>query len=821
MTATGFGPYARPLDAISLADTDQVGRKAAVLGELSAAGFPVPQGFSLTADALAETLAGACGADVAEIPLPDKVSAGLSEIAGVLGDTPVAVRSSGVAEDLEGMSFAGQYESILNVVGAENLVAAVRACWASAFSARVSTYQGSGEDEPAGQGRMSVLIQRMVPADAAGVAFSANPVTGNRSEVLVSAVRGLGDRLVSGNATPDEWVVRDGGAERGSGAEDAITAGQAVAVAELAAKIEAHFGVPQDIEWAIADGAIWLLQARPITALPDEQAAIAVEVPPGFWSRSNYSPRPMSPLLRSVALPLWNTITAHLFVFGIGDRIEFCEVGGWLYSRFKVLQGPQAIMERLGEAMAAVARDDVAAVLRNWFTEWQPALTARQAELRDTVDPAALSDDDLLANLADVLAVWGQAWEYHYRIGGAGTLILGELGVACRELLGWDAPETFQLLTGLPGKTTEPAYRLAELVGLARERPWVVDLLATADEAAARALENVDRAFAHAFDAYQREFGHRLLGLDFTEQTMAEQPVLVLKLIAGQLDRDFDPTADAAALVAERRALEDAARLALAQGPNADRDRFERLLGRAQWAYPARDDSQYFAQVGAALVRRTVLEIGSRLAGRGQLAAGTDVFLLEHDEIVAALRDGSDRRDLVGRRRAEQTWAQANRGPASYGEAPPPPSPGQWMSQLPPAAQALIGAGMWAWREVTNERAQSGAHGHSDGTVRGIAASRGTYTGPVRVILSEAEFDKLQPGDVLVCPETTATWSVLFPSVGALVTDHGGLLSHPAIIAREYRVPAVLATEDATTRLRDGQIVTVDGAAGTVEIASI
>jgi pyruvate,water dikinase len=805
--------YARPLADIGLADTDQVGRKAAVLGELTSAGFPVPQGFSLTADALAAALASSSTSDVGEIPLPAAVSATLSEIAGLLGDTPVAVRSSGVAEDLEGMSFAGQYESILNVVGEAALVAAVRECWASAFSARVASYQGENDTS-----RMSVLIQHMVPADAAGVAFSANPVTGDRSEVLVSAVRGLGDKLVSGNATPDEWSVRDGAAEHTSGVENAITAEQAVAVADLACKIQAHFGAPQDIEWAIAGGTLYLLQARPITALPDEQIALPVEVPDGFWTKSNYSPRPMSPLLRSVALPLWNTITAHLFRFGIGDRIEFCEIGGWLYSRFKVLAGPEAIMARLGEAMAAVARDEVAKVLSDWFGEWQPTLTARQAELRNNVDPATLSDADLVSNLDDVLQVWGQAWEFHYRIGGAGTLILGELGVACRELLGWDAPETFQLLTGLPGKTTEPAYRLAELVGLAKARPWVVELLAgTVTDQTAAGLSDVDRGFENAFLDYQREYGHRLLGLDFTEQTMAEQPALVLKLINGQLNRDFDPAADAAALIDERRALEAQAREALA-GRQEDRDRFERLLARAQWAYPARDDSQYYAQVGAALVRRTALEVGRRLAERGVLAAVDDVFLLELDEAKAALTDGTDRQALAARRQAEQNWADANPGPGTYGEPTAPPSPGEWLAKLPPAAQSLIQCGMWAWREVTNERAHHAGQGGDDDSVRGIAASRGRYTGTVRVILSEAEFDKLQPGDVLVCPETTATWSVLFPSVGALVTDHGGLLSHPAIIAREYRVPAVLATENATTRLQDGQIVTVDGTTGVVEL---
>jgi pyruvate,water dikinase len=238
--------------------------------------------------------------------------------------------------------------------------------------------------------------------------------------------------------------------------------------------------------------------------------------------------------------------------------------------------------------------------------------------------------------------------------------------------------------------------------------------------------------------------------------------------------------------------------------------------------HPGRDDSHYLTQVAGGLSRRAVLEIGRRLAERRLLAAPETVFLLSHDEATTALLDTIDRRALARRRAAERSWVVAHPGPESLGAQGGSGGSGgdiaDRMAALPPAARRILEIGLWAWKEVSGERADGMRTPDDARMLRGIAGSRGRYTGQVRVITTEADFDKLRPGDVLVCPETNPQWAVLFPSVGALVTDHGGLLSHPAIIAREYRVPAVLATATATTRLRDGQVVIVDGDAGVVEI---
>lgn len=804
MTAT---VYLRALADVGLVDADQVGRKAAVLGELLRNGFPVPRGFVIPADALASGDPG----------LPDSMASALAGVVAAVNG-PLAVRSSSAAEDTAESSYAGQYESILDVIGTAELVEAVRTCVNSAYADRVAVYRAA---TGGAAGRMSVLIQRLVDADAAGVAFTANPVTGDRDEVIVNAVRGLGERLVSGRSTADQWTVRAGEPHLDRDVEGAISAAQAVAVAELARRVEGFFGAPQDIEWAIADGAVWLLQSRPITALPEPPAGlrpIPVTVPEGSWERSTYTPEPLSPMFSSLMLPGLHALTVHLFPYSIGERIEFREVGGWLYSRFVKAEEPLRIKEKLGRAIAATKAGKPAAFYRDWFELTEPALTARIAELRH-VDVDRLTDVELLGHLDAVHETWRETLAAHFQCGGSGTFVLGELGVTCRDLLGWDAKATLSLLLGLGGKTTEPAYALAGLVDLVRHRPSVAKLIheATAPDAEFwHRLRTADPDFHAAFQAYQDTYGLRTLGMDIVEPTMAQRPDLVLNLIRGQLTRGFDPASDRTRLAAERTAAEQAARAALADRPRADRDRFDAALAMAQRAHPGRDDSHYLTQLAGGLLRRAVLAIGDRLAARGDIAVAQDVFGLRHDEARDALVYHVDRHTLVRERAAERAWAMANRGPDHYGPRQDGP-PADFLAQVPPPARHLIDVGMWAWREVSGDNAPV-RDDRDSRVLHGIAGSRGRHTGRVQVITSEQEFDRLRPGDVLVCPETTPQWAVLFPSVGALVTEHGGLLSHPAIIAREYRVPAVLATRDATNRLRDGQIVTVDGDAGVVEI---
>jgi rifampicin phosphotransferase len=834
--------FMRSLDDAGLDDGALLGAKAATLADLKRAGFPVPEGVVVTTEALAHALASAGvradaqSEDVEGIPLPADLVAELSAAIEQLGPGPFAVRSSGVDEDLPGASYAGLYETVLNVA-AEAVPNAVRHCWSSAFSQRVQEYrQSSGSDGPVA---MAVLILPMVQADAAGVAFSADPISGDRGTVVVSAVRGLGERLVSGQASPDEWVVRGGDARPRAEPEGAIDAAMATRVAELARRVERYRGTPQDIEWALSGSDLVLLQGRPITTLPDqpiEPVPVPVEVPPGFWEReASHAPKPWTPMSLSVGSgePRNKAIRRMFGEFGLlADTLEFAQIGGWDYSRLVPLGGrdrppPPAFLmpllvrlvpimrRRVADAVAAIRSDKAGRLVEQWYDEWHPELDARIAELRE-VDLETLDDPALDADTgrAAELLRWGT--EIHFTLHGALVPILADLAFTCQEQLGWSDQEFLVLLAGLSSTSTQPAHRLAELSRLATERPAVCALLNRVDRGTANRMATADPEFAEAFADYERDFSIRALRYEIADPSLAETPELTLRLLADQLAHRYDPAAEAATLAEHRGVAVDRARSALSRHPTAQRERFEKALSRAERAYPVREDNEFFTlSVPIALLRYRLLELGRRLVAREQFVQPDDVFFLTLDEARAALRDGGNRRELVTRRRGERAFIEQHPGPPTYGKPPgPPPS----LDSLPPEPRFLMKALVWYIDRVM-EATFANRDQRADGDVLdGIAASPGRYTGPVRVIMDESRFDRLRSGDVVVCPITSPVWSVLFPSVGALVTDTGGVLSHPAIIAREYRVPAVVATGNATALLHDDQIVTVDGTAGRIEL---
>ncbi|HEY3004602.1 MAG TPA: PEP/pyruvate-binding domain-containing protein [Kribbellaceae bacterium] len=786
------------------------GRKAATLARLAAAGFPVPPGVVIPA-AVPEDAPGR------ELSVPADVAADLLRAVRAWGDVPLAVRSSGVDEDGADASYAGLFTSVLGVHGDRALLDAVRACWRSAFDARVTSYAGSQPLRPA------VLVQPMVAARAAGVAFTADPVTGERGCVLIDAVVGLGDRLVSGAATPDRWTVRGDDVRQHSTDESAIDEPRARSIAVLAWRVEAELGGPQDIEWALVDDQVILLQARPVTALPAEPVPVPVEVPPGYWMReASHAPLPWLPFTRTWAgminAPGRRMATELGLLF---DGVDMQQIGGWAYVRIVPLGGKEpprlpnwlvpvvfrlvpALRRRIRGSVAAMRSDVPGQLVDRWSREWQPDFDARIRVLRER-RLAALSDTALDGHLADVLTLAADGADVHFRLHGALAMVLGEFAFTCRDLLGWDETRMFSLLCGTSTTSTMPARALADVAALAG--PRVRALLAQgapADEVLA-----ADQEFAAAVAAYLGEFGCRALAYELSQPSLEERPDLLLGLVRDVLDSGFDPGADQE-LARRREAAANTAREILA---GAELRRFERALQRALAAYPVREDNEFFTMSAPlGLLRRAALELGRRLAERGQIAAVEDVFFLHAEEARTLLADGADARHTVARRKGEHAWVLAHPGPASYGRDPGPPPP---LRGLPDEARLANEAFLWTIERILASKPSGGCQGC---TLTGIAASPGRYTGPVRIIRSEAEFDRLRAGDVLVCPATSPVWSVLFPSIGALVTDHGGTLSHPAIIAREYRVPAVVATCVGTAKLHDGQLVSVDGTTGTVEV---
>lgn len=433
-------------------DASVVGTKAAHLARLAGLGFRVPEGFVITATACDRVLAAAGQAGGAGVGpgIPADVWAQVRSNLGKLGDGAVAVRSSGTAEDLTGASYAGQYETVLGVQGPAAVADAIGRCLASASSGQVRAYQASEARAP-----MAVLVQRMVPADAAGVAFTANPVSGD-AEVLVSAVKGLGDRLVSGQATPDEWVIRGDGASCLRSPEGALGPGPAAEIAVLARSVEEVFGCPQDIEWAIAGGELFVLQARPITALP---VAPDFRVPrEGFWQKDTaHFTHPITPFGASVILPALSAASRPVAAeFGLlFDGMEARSLGGEVYMHAmppggkKLRSAPPPwviwvaarlvpqLRRRARAAQAAITSGLPERILGTWESEQRAAFAREIGELR-RADLATLSDAALLAHLECVKGLLARGEEVHFRLLMPYALALRELAATCRDLFGWD-----------------------------------------------------------------------------------------------------------------------------------------------------------------------------------------------------------------------------------------------------------------------------------------------------------------------------------------------------------------------------------------------
>ncbi|MDX8036700.1 PEP/pyruvate-binding domain-containing protein [Lentzea sp. BCCO 10_0856] len=422
-------------------DREEAGGKASTLAELLAIGFPVPPGFVVLARAFEQS-------DTA-------LDATLLEAAERLGSSPFAVRSSAAAEDLPDASYAGLYESFLNVpLG--GLPEAVRACRASMAAARVTAYR----DTPT---QMAVLVQTMVEADAAGVAFTADPLTGDRDDLLVTAVRGLGERLVGGEAIGDQWTVRGSAVRCQRVTEHAVDADQVRAVAELARRVEAHFGRPQDIEWAFAAGRLFLMQARPMTALPDP---VDWRAPgPGLWQRNfrlgEWLPEPLTPLFADWVLPRIIAGFNEEMKATAGVSLPFGHelVHGWYYTTPHPVITPARLAGAFVQGRLTLVRFVHHALVRPLVnppaadTALLAQLHVRWTELRTRYQQLA---DSAESEVDDIAFLAGRYLWLLAVVGGAAWKMEAALGRFARRYLADQLPDgAAVLLAGLPGIETD------------------------------------------------------------------------------------------------------------------------------------------------------------------------------------------------------------------------------------------------------------------------------------------------------------------------------------------------------------------------------
>ena len=815
-------------------DLDSAGGKGANLGELLRAGFPVPPGFVVTtlayreafeaagidsalAEAMSETDADDVRHAVGAMAVPDAVESAVVAAYRRLGGGAVAVRSSATAEDLPGATFAGQQDTYLNIDGEQAVVDAVRRCWASLWTRRAVSYRSrAGIDHRTVQ--IAVVVQRLVDADSAGVMFTANPVTGVRDETVIDASPGLGEAVVSGRVTPDHFVLgpdgrllqrrlgrrevviraaAEGGVREETGDDGTEHLDDAVlrSVAEVGTRIERHFGAPQDIEWVVADGVLWIVQARSLTALPPEP----VRVNPLRRVMTNI----VAELLPERPYPLdMTTWTVH----GHGRILTrmLAEIPAIRISVDAMLPEVDGVVDRLVPPDPRPSLRTLATPFRmaprirrfrtdRWTEDHRFIEFDRDVRALRAVDPATLDWAELVRvprRALDILdGLISLRIDYLPRVGFSLLrlrLLLGILGLG---------RESSPLLRGVHTRTGDANAALSELAqAVADHETWRAAFESHDDDALATLIDNSSdfAGLRERIAVFLDEYGHRETTSAFlaSAPNWGDDPRMLFSSVRSLIARPTSASAGASngatgdrdAAEAERRILRRRRVRAFRAGAAIIDIAHEARAGIA-----FREDTHFHAMRPLQPLRRALLEAGARLVSAGLLAEAADVFHLRYEELLAIDDPGA----IHERQRSKLVAAVERRAlrRTRYGGAP-------LISPLTLTARAS----------------------DDDALVSGTPAGGGRATGTVRVIREPAEFARLQPGDILVCPYTNPSWTPLFQIAAGVVVDSGGIASHAAIVAREYGLPSIMGTGSGTSMLRDGQVVTIDGGTGRVEL---
>jgi pyruvate,water dikinase len=868
-----MGCYVLQLQEVDRTQFAVVGGKGALLGELARIeGIRVPDGFCVTADAFRRALTAvpslkdrldrlshlqpqdrdATAALAVEIrraveaaEIPDDLAAAIT---GRLAERAAyAVRSSATAEDLPGASFAGQHDSYLNVVGPASILKHVSRCWASLFTERAVTYRlRNGFDHR--QAQMAVVVQEMVFPEAAGVLFTADPVTANRKVTAVEAGFGLGEALVSGLVNPDAYKVRDGRiaakaigtkplaihAAPGGGTrpqpvaaerqeQPALTDAQVLRLAQLGRRIEAHFGAPQDIEWCLVDDRFQIVQSRPITTLfpvpvaDDLENHVYVSVGHGQMMTDPIKPLGLS-LFQLTALPRMYEAAGRLFVDVAGrlaspqtraltlealgkgdpligdalrtilDRGDFVQLlpdgdAGGGAPAASAVTGPAGGPPPPIATAATVVADLIA---RN-----EGSVATLKRDIASRSGQALL--DFIIADIAELKRLLFEPLSHQVLMAGMrATWWLND------QMLAWLGEKNAAdvLTRGVPGNvTSEMGLELLDVADVIRPYPDVVAFLERVkDDGFLDELSTLDGGLQarDAIATYLDKYGMRCVGeIDITRPRWSEQPTTLLPLLLSNVKK-FEPGAGKRRVEEGRRQAVEKERELLARLralPDGERKAGEtkEMIDRIHAFTGYREYPKYGIVNRYLVYKQALLREAERLVRAGALDQREDIFYLTLQELQQSVAAGYVDRALIGARRDAFRAYQA---------------------LTPPRVLTSDG-------EVI-----AGRYRRDDlpaGALVGLPVSAGTVEGRARVILDMAEAE-LEAGDILVTAHTDPSWAPLFVAVNGLVTEVGGLMTHGAVVAREYGLPAVVGVERATLLIRDGQRIRVNGTDGYVEV---
>jgi pyruvate,water dikinase len=861
--------YVLEFQEIHRTEVTVAGGKGAHLGELSRIeGIRVPGGFCVTTDAFRRIMEDASSIDdrldrlsrlspddrkeirtlsaeirrtLEGIAIPDDLASPITRSVARLGEhAAYAVRSSATAEDLPTASFAGQQDTYLNVVGPAAILEHISRCWASLFTERAVTYRlRNGFDQRKVQ--MAVVVQQMVFPQASGILFTADPVTSNRTVVSVEAAFGLGEALVSGRVNADVYKVREGeivakaiatkqlaiDASPAGGTQElalaperqvqpALTDAQVVRLAQLGRQIEAHFGGPQDIEWCLAEGDFWIVQSRPITTLfpipaaSDQGNHVYVSV-----GHQQMMTDPMKPLGVSVwqltAMAPMHEAGGRLFV-DVTQRLASPTTRGSILALGKsdplIGDALQTIVEREG-FLPSLADADPAqlggpsprgapdpidtdpAIVTGLIERYQASVADLRRDIETKSGPALF--DFLLEAFAEHKRALGDPLSIQAIM--AGMEATWWLNDKLQEWLGEKNAADTLTRSAPHNVTSEMGLALLDVADVIRPHPDVVAFLDSVenegflDELAKLAGGTQAR---DAIEAYLGRYGMRCVGeIDITRPRWSERPTTLIPLILDNI-RNFEPGAGERrfeqgrqeALKSEHELLE---RLRALPGGARKAEETKRMIDRVRTFIGYREYPKYFIISRYFVYKQALLDEAERLVEAQVLREKDDIFYLTFQELHDVART---------HRVADELISQRKHAFRSFQALTPP-------------------------RVLTSEgEIITGAYRRDDapgGALIGLPVSAGTIEGRARVIrdMSEAE---LEPGDILVTAYTDPSWTPVFVAVTGLVTEVGGLMTHGAVIAREYGLPAVVGVEHATQLIRDGQRIRVNGTDGYVEL---
>ncbi len=857
------------------------GGKTRNLAALARAGFPVPVAYAMpgwVADSFLSTVLDIADRPRALLRTPHVSESRLDEIAERVrtatlpqdvvtsvrdalvamtdeGATSFAVRSSGTHEDQEGASAAGMHSTLLNLVREDEVLDAVKACWASLFRPRVLSYLRTlGDDVPFSVG---VLIQAMVPAEISGVLFTANPLTGDAGEVVVNAAYGLGSSVVDGRVTPDtyridkatgqlrdrvlgdkaiEVLLDDGGGVREVKVDaadrdrPALTEQQLLNLTDLATRIENHFGDTRDVEWAIAHHEVYVLQARPVVIPRIRNRGASRERP---WDRRKivWSNANVGEALPGVATPFTWSVLSQFSELGfrrafgalgctvpkdaelVGDfrgRIylnltEFSAIISqipWIHPSTLVrLGGGQYAAEldeviedrsssgfllRLPQTVSRYARENFRLKARiedfeTYFGEERQRIQSIDPRL---LEPSGL--DRMLGDVEHLLDETGSIMLTAYA--NLLTAVLVLLGIV-RLFAGRDASGMYRdLLSGLQDvSSARPGFALWQIAQLAKGEPEVAQKLLEGDLAKMTVEDLPPGRTRDALRDFLLDYGYRgVREAEIAEPRWVENPTLMLAALRSHIEGDVDLAQRERDL---QHAREEAQEKLERSVPLPLRPGIRKLLDFVRRFTRMREHLRGHVVEVLGMFRRVALEASRRIESREPEAGDDAAFFLTLPEVRRVLYDENERVAIrVQRRRLEHERNQALPEPPSTFVGFPPDE------SLPPGAARQL---------------------------RGLAASRGVAEGRVRILRDPSKAADFAPGEILVVAAADTGWAPLFLAASAVVTELGGPLSHAAIILREYGVPAVVNVTSATRALRDGDIVRVDGDAGTVEVLGV